>query len=345
MGIRSVLALMAGALAVAGCRTPRPVTSAARALAPPTPARPRPINGQVEKVREELTVTPLDVVFSGVRGEPPREESVAIRNTGGQPVQLAAVELVGQDASVFQLVQKPPVPMTLFPASSVSMSISFAPAAQLEPGVRRARVRVLVGPRADDGPPVDVSGLVMAGRMGDFEPPLPQVLDALGFRIRDGGGGLHLGNAPQPVGNEIAARHFRRARPTPVALYPVARFSGDHRVPYGYYPVASPAGAHQLAVIAAGQSQTLNPDAEPEGKTTFDPGPDDFGLYESWGRRTFFTDDALNTSSVKHAARVFPLESRNGGAIPDAYAVAFEDDGGNDYQDTVFLIWNVTAVP
>src|SRR4051812_10845019 len=117
MGIRSGLALMAWALAVAGCRAPRPVTAGERLAATQArlPIVPRPANGQVEKVREELTVTPLEVVFSGVRGEPPRDESVAIRNTGGQPVQLAAVELVGQDASVFRLTEKPPVPMTLFP--------------------------------------------------------------------------------------------------------------------------------------------------------------------------------------------------------------------------------------
>jgi hypothetical protein len=348
MGTRSLLALMVGALAATSCRTPQPLTPAASRSPRPraaVPGRPPALNGQVEKVREELTVTPLEVVFSGVRGEPAKQESVGIRNTGAEPVQLAGVELVGRDAALFQLVDKPPVPMTLFPASSVALSVSFAPPADAAPGVRRARIRVLVGPRADDGPPVDVSGLVTAGRMGDFEPPLGQVLDALGFRVRDGAGGLRLGNAPAPVGNELAARHFRRAHSSPVALYPVARFSGDHRIPYGYYPTGAPGEAHQLAVIAAGQSQTLNPDAEPEGKTTFDPGPGDFGLYESWGRRTFYTDDSLNTSSIKHAARIFPLESRTGGAIADAYAIAFEDDGGSDYQDTVFIIWNVTAVP
>jgi hypothetical protein len=341
-----VVALVVGV----GCGTPRPVSTSNMPLAPAAVRAP-PAGGPVvhpsgvEKVREELTVTPLELVFSGVRGEPPSEESVAIRNTGSEAVQLAGVELVGPDAAVFKILSKPPVPMTLVPATQVTMSIAFAPPAEMAPGVRRARVRVLVGPRADDGPPVDVSGLVTGGRFADLEPPLVQVLDTLGFKVGDGGGGLHLGNGAAPVGTELVARHFRRARPTPVALYPVARFSGDHRVPYGYYPAEDPSAFHPLAAIAAGRSQTLNPDLEPDGKTTFDPGPGDFGLYETWGRRTFHTDDGLNTSSVKHAARIFPIESRNGGPIPDAYAVAFEDDGGADYQDTVFIVWNVKAVP
>jgi hypothetical protein len=38
---------------------------------------------------------------------------------------------------------------------------------------------------------------------------------------------------------------------------------------------------------------------------------------------------------------VFPLRSRGGEKIPDAYLVAFGTATRNDFQDGVFVLWNV----
>ena len=47
----------------------------------------------------------------------------------------------------------------------------------------------------------------------------------------------------------------------------------------------------------------------------------------------------------QHAARVFPLTNRPGAHLPGGYAVAFDEDGNGDYQDCVFVIWNVAPAP
>jgi hypothetical protein len=333
MTARSAVALL---LAGSSCATPP------RTVPPPAPAA---LTGlSVEKVREELQVTPLELVFSGVRGETQGEEYVSLRNTGAAPLQVVRLELVGRDATLFKLSFGSRLPLTLVPGAQVAVTIGFVPPADAQPGVGRALLRVLVGPRADAGPPVDLAGLVTAGRTGDREPPLGQVLDALGFRIDTGADGLRLDTTAAFLGNEVRATRFRKARPSAVSLYPVARYASDDRVPYGIHTTAASAvQTDLLGAVAAANGQTLNPDLEPEGRTTFDPADRPFGVFETAGHRNQYLDDALNGG--RHLARVYPLAGRAGGHIPNAYAIGFDEDGDGDYQDCVFVIWNVVPAP
>jgi hypothetical protein len=297
----------------------------------------------VEKVREELQVTPLELVFSGVRGETRAEEYVSLRNTGGAPLQVVQIDVVGRDPALFQLSFASRLPLTLAPGGQAALTIGFAPPADARPGVGRALLRVLVGPRADAGPPVDLAGLVTSGRKGDHEPPLVEVLDALGFRIDTGTRGLRLETGAGFQGEEVRAPRFRKARPAAVSLYPVARYATDDRVPYGVHTGVVPVHADVLGAVAAANGQTLNPDLEAEGRTTFDPADRPFEVFEMLGHRTEYTDDVLNGG--RHAARVYPLAGRAGGRIANAYVIAFDEDGDGDYQDCVFVIWNVVPAP
>jgi hypothetical protein len=329
---------IAAGLAVAvlmGCRTPRPRH--------PRPAIGPELGSRVQKVREDLRVTPLEAVFSGVRGEGSAEESVAIRNTGTEAIVLAAVEVVGDDPA-FRLASAPQLPMTLVPAAQVTVAVAFAPAADAAPGVHRAMLKVLLGTTREEGPPVDLSGLVLTGKHGDKEPPLQQVLEGLGFPVQVGSPELRLGTGAEPLGDELRAPRFRRAGTSAVSLYPVARFSSGERLPYGYYKGEGAPEPHPLGAVAAEQDQTLNPELEPDALTTFDPGEESFGIFLNLGKRYGYTEDRLNTGATRHAARVYPLKGRTGGRIPDAYAIAFETTGDGDYQDLVFVLWNVKAV-
>jgi hypothetical protein len=323
--------LLAPVLLAAACGT-----SSRPPPAPPPPAIPQV---QIERVRDELQVTPLELVFSGVRGETHAEEAVALRNVGSGPLSIGRIEVVGRDPTLFKVSVGPRLPLVLAPGSQMAVTVEFLPPADSPPGVRRALLRVLFGPRAEEGPPVDLAGLVTVGRRGDKEPALARVLDALGFHVETGAEGLRLPTSAAAVGEEIRAGRFRRARPTAVSLYPVARYASDDRVPYGIYTGGEPAQTQPLAAVAAGNGQTLNPDLEVEGRTTFDPGDAPFGIFENAGHRPLHTDDALNGG--RHAARIYPLASRAGGKIPNAYVVAFDEDGDGDYQDCVFVIWNV----
>ncbi len=331
--------LLAPAIGVAACRT------AASRPAPALPAKPAPPPFELAKLREDLQISPLEIVWSGVRGQVNVRESVGIRNVGAQAVQISSLDIGGPNAASFAVVGLPALPLALSPGKSLSVEVGFAPAVEAEPGVHRAMLHVYMGTGSsrEEGPPVDLSGLVTAGEQGEKEPPLQQVALALGFGTDVGGLGLRLGVSGEPVGDEVHAGLFRRARPTPVSLYPVARYSPDEPLPYGTYR-AGAAGKPvltTLAVIAAGQEQTLNPELEADGRTTFDAGDEAFGVFVKSRQHTTFTEDRRNTGPTRHAARVYPLKGRSGAAIPDAYLVAFEEARNGDYNDYVFVIWNV----
>src|SRR4051812_16734333 len=192
MRIRSGLSLLA--VLACGCRPARPP-------APPPPAPPRPAL-EVEKVRERLRVTPLEAVFSVVRGEPPADEFVSIKNMSTAAVDLVTIAVVGTDAAAFKIVSAPKLPLTLLPGAQASVNVAFAPAASVQARVHRATLRILLGPRGEDGQPVDLSGLVLAGGGGDNEPPLQQIVEALGFATDVGGPALRLGMDARPIGEE-----------------------------------------------------------------------------------------------------------------------------------------------
>ena len=103
-----------------------------------------------------------------------------------------------------------------------------------------------------------------------------------------------------------------------------------------------PPERNEVARVAAGQFQTLNPATVAGGATSFDPGAASFGFYVdslSFGRSSY-TEDARNTG-VPHAVRTYPAKDRGGVAIPNTYLVAFEDASNGDYQDYVFEVSNV----
>jgi hypothetical protein len=91
-------------------------------------------------------------------------------------------------------------------------------------------------------------------------------------------------------------------------------------------------------VLADGQHQTLNPELDANGQTSFDPGEAPFGI---WIRSANNAVDSTSPRSGGLEARVFPLRSRGGAAIANAYLLAFGDPSRDDLQDAVFVLWNV----
>jgi hypothetical protein len=54
-----------------------------------------------------------------------------------------------------------------------------------------------------------------------------------------------------------------------------------------------------------------------------------------------YSENRRNRGAQRSVARVFPLRSRGGEKIPDAYLLAFGTASRNDFQDGVFVLWNV----
>jgi hypothetical protein len=320
------------------CATTKP------APPPPAGAAKLPANGVpvVEKTREELQVAPWEIALSGVRGEGETTESVTAKNLLDHPVTVSSVNVLGDAAPLFAVKSAPAFPAVIPAHGSLSVELSFRPPSDAEAGLKRAVLRFQTGAERDDGPATDLSALVLPGREADSEPTLAQIVETLGYAIDVGGKELQL---PAVGGaDQVPAALFERARQAPVAVNPVARFSADGALPYGYYLAGTSlkqVDTRPLGVVLAGQHQTLNPELAPDAITSFDPGSGRFGLWYGTPESPAFSENRRNRGQQRSVARVFALRSRNGEQIPDAYLVAFGTAARSDYQDGVFVLWNV----
>jgi len=329
------LGLLSLGLLGVGCATAKPMPEVKAEAAPLPPPR-------IEKIREPLEVTPLELHFSGLRGATTASESVAVKNTGSAPVQVSEVRVVGLQASTFKIVNVPLLPLMVQPSASFSFAVGFEPPADADPGVHHGRVR-LVLTEDDDGPPCDLTGLVTAGKQRVDEPPLQQVLEALGYDVDVGAPSLTL--PAGTTGDQVKALTFQRAKPGSVGYYLIARYTGDEDSIFGYYVVEGGKPAPKgIGSASKAHNQTLNPELDVESQTSFDPGETVFGLYLKSGKRALYSDASLNAGGAA-TARVYPLRSRGRNLVQDAFVVAFDEDGDGDFQDHVFMLWNVKPAP
>ena len=320
--------LLAGVLNVSCATAPKPTekTEAPPAVAP-----------RLEKMREPLEVLPLELFFSGVRGVATSSESVTIRNTGDESVAVSDLVIVGAQATTFKLTNLPALPTLLRPSLSVTVGVGFAPPADAEPGVHRARLRI-VRSSEDDGPPCDMSALVSKGTDLASEPPVQQILETLGYAPETG----LAAPAAADSGGQGLSGLFQHAKPGNVGLYVVARYSQDEASSYGTYVVQNGKPVlKSMGAIAKGHNQTLNPELEGEGQTSFDPGEAAFGIYARLPKRTLYSEGQRNSEAAKDAMRIYPLRSRGGAPVPDAMLVVVDEDGDGDFQDYVFTLVNV----
>jgi hypothetical protein len=300
---------------------------------------------RVEKMREPLEVTPLELIFSGRRGATKATESVSVKNSGSEAVQVSDLRVVGTHAATFRIADAPRLPAVLRPGASLTFSVGFEPRADAEAGVHHARVRV-VRTEDDDGPPCDLSALVTKGKEQSDEPSLQQILEALGYAVDVGSTALTLPKGAVIAGDEIKAPRFERAKPGSVGYYLVARYTSDEDSSFGYYLVDDKKPVTKgIGGADRGHHQTLNPELKSDSQTSFDPGEAAFGLYLRVGKRTLYSDDTLNLGAEKHVARAYPLRSRGRTLVQDAYVVAFDEDNDRDFQDHVFMLWNVKVAP
>jgi hypothetical protein len=303
----------------------------------------------VEKMREQLQVAPWEIVLSGVRGEQGPTETVTARNLVDRPVTVSSIKVMGEAASLFTVKDAPALPITIPAKGTLSVEVALGAPVTAEAGLKRAVLRFQTGEQPDVGPAADLSALILSGREPEAEPPLQQIVESLGFAVDVGGRTLQL--AADTGGEQITSvALFERARPGPVALNPVARFSPDGALPYGFYRAGTSltsVDTRQLGTVSAGQNQTVNPSLEPDAITSFDPGDGRFGIWMdgpnadgSTGDRVY-SENRRNRGKPRALARVFPLKSRGGAPIPDAYLIAFGTAERADFQDGVFVLWNV----
>lgn len=312
------------ALAVVSCAGPStPVASGEPEPAPSVPA--------------QVSVQPQALVFSGTVGAGGTAQSVTLRNPGTAPATITALDVAGPNAGDFAVVGTPPLPWTVPAGTAVSVQVRLRAGTTV--GVLQARLQV-DGTTSSE---VALNGLRAKGLEGENEPPLAQIVQALGFGVNVGTPNLVLGTSAAPVGDEVSVPVFVRAAEGPVTLTPVARYSPDGAVPFGYYQPGSREQTYVTGTLAVGTHQMLAPDLS-SGTVAFNPGPGAFGVFlpaNGYAAQATYTQDALNTGTTKHGVRVYPLKDAAGVLVAHAYLLAFELGMNGDYQDADFVLQNV----
>lgn len=286
-----------------------------------------------------LTATPGELVFGAVQQTDAAPQTLVLKNESAAAVQLTSVTLDAAAAgtSTFELMAPPAAGVELAPGATANIVVNFHPT-----GIALFKSSLLIESKAP-APKLTVGlfGLGTKGLEGENEPFLKIVLDTLGYDVNVGGAGL-LSTTTPLVGDEVAAQRFKAASAAAeIELIPVARYSPEEPIPYGYYSATET----QVGVISNDQYQALNPKTDAGSKLSFAAPAGDFGIFTTSKTHKTYTEDSKNAANqVKHAVRTYPLKDRAGKALANSYLVCFEEAANGDYQDYVFTLSNVTPV-
>ena len=253
-------------------------------------------------------------------------------------IESVALDAAAQGTTSFELGAGPKAGAQVLAGDMATVQIVFHPT-----GIGVFQSSVIIKTSDPVGQKtVSLFGLGAKALEGENEPPLKLVIDTLGFAINVGGTTLSLGTGAAVIGDEVQAFRFKASGAMPVELIPVARYSPQELIPYGYYTAA---GEVVIGTIAADQNQALYPTTQPGAKATFDAPAGEFGIFTQSATHKTYTEDTKNTGNQTiHAVRTYPLKNRQGMPMPNAYLVCMEEAANGDYQDYVFQISNVVPV-
>ncbi|MEP6724891.1 MAG: hypothetical protein ABJC98_03695, partial [Bacteroidota bacterium] len=218
-------------------------------------------------------------------------------------------------------------------------------------GISKASVNI----RNDAGTviKINLTGLGTKGLEGENEPALSTIMEAMGYRINVGWTSLANHSRPELQGDEIPFSLFRKAGKGKVAMRPIARYSPDFELPFGYYTnTINGPDKKQAGVLAkAGkypEHQGLFPEIVPGGSYSFDPGNENFGFYATGPTHSAYSEDVWNMllypENAVRAVRIYPVKDSRGDVVKHTYLLCFEEAKNGDYNDYVFMVNNVTPV-
>ena len=296
--------------------------------------QPQPETAELAKL-EISSPNADELIFSSVKGTSSDAQHIILKNIGNAPLALSGLALAGPDAGAFALAA-PALPGELAPGATLDAAITFVPGSA---GSKHAQIQIVSSAVQATG--IGLYGLGSEGEQGENEPPLQQIVDTLGYSVDVGASSLSLGSSDQTVGDEVRAPLFEKVDSGPVTLEVVARYSPVADLPYGFFNLdAAQPVTHQVGLITATETQKLLP-ARASGKATFDPGDVPFGVYGEAGGKLQYSLDGLNSGSITHALRVYPLKDRGGNAVANSFLIGLEEAENGDYQDALFVISNV----
>ena len=252
-------------------------------------------------------------------------------------------ELKGEGASSFAVTEKRKEENGL-----LFFKVGFQPA--MERGFFGAELVVGSG---EETQVVQLRGVATKALEGKNEPPLQEILKALGTEIDAGGETLSLDTEKPAIGDSITVTEFEVVGDASVKFTPLARYSPPGETPFGF---AIQEGEElrletigKLAVTTSERPdahQAIRPPlAGEQGTVVVADAPARFGLFLKAHKYTSLTFPGRSEgATIKHTARIYPVKMFEGRALENAYVVGFEEASNGDYQDAVFLIEGVKAV-
>jgi hypothetical protein len=238
----------------------------------------------------------------------------------------------------------------ILPSKRGKLIVAFAPALDFI-GIARAKLQVknslnkLIAE-------INLTGLSTKGLEGENEAPLSTIIDALGYSANIGWTSLANHSRPELQGEELSTSLFHKAGKGKVEIIPVARYSPDFELPFGYYiDTAEAPDKHQVGILSkAGaypEHQCLFP-AIASGTNSFDPGIHAFGFYATGSGHTAYSEDVWNMlyhpDHAIRATRIYPLKDKMGNLVKNNYLLCFEEAKNGDYNDYVFIVKNIVPV-
>ncbi|MEO7983468.1 MAG: DUF1080 domain-containing protein [Bacteroidota bacterium] len=273
-------------------------------------------------------------IFSAIKGTVSKPDSILL------PPGTTAVTIYSGDTASFKILSY----------RKNKLILAFTPAKDFT-GITKAKLQVK-NSSAKSILVINLAGLSTNGLEGENEPTLATVADVLGYSVNVGWSTLANNSLPPLQGDELPYSLFRKAGKGKVEIVPVARYSPDFELPFGYYiDTAEIPEKHQVGVLAKAGSfpehQCLFP-ALSSGSNAFDPGNRSFGFYFSSPTHSAWSEDAWNMlffpANAVHATRIYPLKDSTGKLISNTYLLCYEEAKNGDYNDYVFVVKNITPV-
>lgn len=281
-----------------------------------------------------------NIVLSAIQGQAGKPDTVTL---AGQPA-IQGIRWVGGDSVLFSMQLLAGVK-----GSNERIVLRFQPAMGFT-GIARAALQVATA--GGSRMVINCTGLSTKGLEGENEAPLSVIANALGYTVNIGWPGLANNTRPKLQGEESAFSLFHKAGKGEVEMIPVARYSPDFELPFGYYtnsangPVKHPAGILAKAGSYP-EHQTLFP-AIASGSRFFDPGNSNFGFYATGPSHNAYSEDVWNMifhpENAVRAVRIYPVKKHAGSVLKNTWLVCFEEAKNGDYNDYVFLVKNVIPV-
>lgn len=282
---------------------------------------------------------------------------VVLGNDGDEPLTVQSLQIA--EPEVFTLVNPPVLPFTIAVGSTQTVTVEFIGTGSGNNTVFESDL--VVGHDGSDGPAtvVELAGIWQSQSEGGNEPDVIEITRAFGWgtTIANPGQAINNQGRLEAIGDEVLSRTWKRLDTTkPITVRQLAAYHTccSNTAAFGWHPVNQKGSWTQVLRHDGQWAQTLlprinNSDVNP-AFATFTPGPSIFSWRidpesSDWTTNNTDPDECGSGNEgcqLGHHLRVWPIEDRDGEAIPGTYLVVMDYAGINyDYNDNAYLVTNV----